>query len=258
LAAFTKLTAEFAFGKENPLVKNGQVATVQAISGTGALRVGAEFLNRFMDPTHPRLVFIPDPSYVNHTPIFANSGFEIQSYSYYNPKTNGLDLNGLLEDAHNAPDRSVFLLHACAHNPTGIDPTFEQWKELSPILLKKNIVCFFDTAYQGFASGSPDKDGAAFRYFAEKGHEILVAQSYSKNFGLYGQRVGALNIITQNKNQTEIVMSQLNQVIRPMYSNPPLHGARIVSTVFGDEKLNEQWKLMLRQWPIESSVPGKR
>jgi len=134
------------------------------------------------------------------------------------------------------------LLHACAHNPTGIDPSFQQWKQISAQIAERELVCFFDCAYQGFASGDPDHDSEAFRYFVSKGHQILLAQSYSKNFGLYGQRVGALNLITQSSSETKIVLSQLNQVIRPMYSNPPLHGARIVSTVFSQQDLYQQWR----------------
>jgi len=148
----------------------------------------------------------------------------------------------MLEAIKNAPPMSIILLHACAHNPTGIDPTLEQWKEISAVIKGKNLTVFFDSAYQGFASGDPDKDAAPFRYFVKEGHQVLVAQSYAKNFGLYGQRIGALNVLTNNSKETEAVMSQLNQVIRPMYSNPPLHGARIVSTVFGDEALNAQWR----------------
>eukprot|EP01089_Gocevia_fonbrunei_P020562 TRINITY_DN7699_c0_g1_i2.p1 TRINITY_DN7699_c0_g1~~TRINITY_DN7699_c0_g1_i2.p1 ORF type:complete len:352 (-),score=48.11 TRINITY_DN7699_c0_g1_i2:15-1070(-) len=247
LKSFTKVTSEFAFGKDSNIIKENKVATVQSISGTGALRVGAEFLARFLPPENPslqipRTIYLPNPTYVNHNPIFYNNSFQLKSYRYYNPKTNGLDFEGLLADVKSAPDRSVFLFHACAHNPTGVDPTQEQWKILSDTIKPKKHVIFFDSAYQGFASGDPHNDAFSFRLFAAEGHDILVAQSYAKNFGLYGQRVGALNIVTQNEGETKAVMSQLNQVIRPMYSNPPQFGARIVSTVFEDPELTEQWK----------------
>ncbi|ELR25647.1 glutamicoxaloacetic transaminase, mitochondrial, putative [Acanthamoeba castellanii str. Neff] len=240
---FCKRTSEFAFGETNPLLKDKRVATVQAISGTGALRVGAEFLSRFLPPTHKGVsVYVADPTYVNHLPIFKLNGFEIKRYRYYDPNTNGLDLKGFVEDLQNAPEGSVILLHACAHNPTGVDPSFEQWKLVSDACKERRHVVFFDCAYQGFASGDIDRDGAAFRYFAQEGHQVLVAQSYAKNMGLYGQRVGALNIVTSDAKETEAVMSQLNQVIRPMYSNPPAYGARIVGTILSDPTLRAQWQ----------------
>jgi len=196
---FTKSSAAFAFGPDSPLIKEKKVATVQAISGTGALRVGAEFLARFLPPSlKGTSVYLPDPTYVNHNPIFKNNGFSLKKYRYYDSKTNGLDIKGLIEDIKNAPSGSVFLFHACAHNPTGVDPSFEQWKQLADVMKDKKHVTYFDCAYQGFASGDPDRDAAAFRHFASQGQQVIVAQSYAKNFGLYGQRVGALNIVTAN------------------------------------------------------------
>jgi aspartate aminotransferase len=241
LKDFTRLTSEFAFGEDSPLLKEKRVATVQAISGTGALRVGAEFLSRFLPQDVARVVYLSDPTYVNHYPIFKNTGFELKNYAFYNPKTNALDWDGLVRDMKNAPKRSVFLLHACAHNPTGMDPSHEQWKALSKIAKEKQHVLFFDSAYQGFASGDPARDAFSYKTFAQDGNDILVAQSYAKNFGLYGQRIGAINVVTSGEKETKVVMSQLNQVVRPMYSNPPLHGARIVATVFGDKELRAQW-----------------
>jgi len=237
---FVKQTAEFAFGNGSPLLRDKKVATVQTISGTGALRVGAEFLSRFLP--HKPDVYLPDPTYVNHFPIFTLNGFKLKNYRYYDPKTCALDFKGLMDDVKAAPNRSIFLFHACAHNPTGVDPNFEQWKKISEVAKEKEHVILFDSAYQGYASGDPDKDGAPFRHFADQGHQVLVAQSYAKNFGLYGQRVGALNIVTSNDKETDIVMSQLNQVIRPMYSNPPAYGAYIVGTVLSDKELRAQWQ----------------
>ena len=248
LPEFCKETRKFLFGPTG-VVSEGRVATVQSISGTGALRVGAEFLARFLpeDPElsnkHiPRTVYLPDPTYVNHFPIFMNNSFKVKRYRYYNSKNCNLDINGLLEDVSNAPKNSLFLFHACAHNPTGVDPSMEQWKQISDACLKKQHIIFFDSAYQGFASGDSDKDAAAVRHFVDQNHKgLLVAQSYAKNMGLYGQRVGALNIITDSEKQTKIVMSQLNQVIRPMYSNPPGFGAQIVTTIFTDEECRQMW-----------------
>jgi len=214
---------------------------VQTISGTGGLRVGAELLGK-SGFNVSGFVYLPDPSYVNHIPIFQNANFKIRYYRYYNTKTNRLDISGFLDDILTAPARSVFLLHASGHNPTGYDPTFDEWKKISDALMEQNAICFFDSAYQGFASGDPEADSAAYRHFLAEGHPILLAQSYSKNFGLYGQRVGALNVVTSTSKETKVVLSQLNQVIRPMYSNPPLHGARIVSTVFNTPEIYQQWK----------------
>jgi len=238
---FTEATAKFAFGKENPLLTENKIATVQTISGTGGLRVGAELLGKHGFNVSG-YVYLPDPSYVNHIPIFQNAHFKVRYYRYYNTKTNRLDIPGFLDDILTAPARSVFLLHASGHNPTGLDPTLEEWKKLSEALMEQNAVCYFDSAYQGFASGNPEADSAAYRHFLAVGHPILLAQSYSKNFGLYGQRVGALNVVTTNSKETKTVLSQLNQVIRPMYSNPPLHGARIVATVFNTPEIYSQWK----------------
>jgi aspartate aminotransferase len=241
LVDFTQASANFAFGKDHPVLKEHKVATVQTVSGTGALRVGAELLGK-SGFNVSGYVYIPNPSYVNHTPIFQNANFKIRQYRYYDLKTNRLDIPGMIADIQDAPARSIFLLHASGHNPTGLDPTFEEWKKLSEALMNQNAICFFDSAYQGFASGDPESDSAGYRHFINEGHQILLAQSYAKNFGLYGQRIGALNVITNNAKETKVVMSQMNQVIRPMYSNPPAHGARIVATVFNTPELFEQWK----------------
>jgi aspartate aminotransferase len=241
LADFTQASANFAFGKDNQVLKDHKVATVQTVSGTGGLRVGAELLGKFGFNVSG-FVYIPQPSYVNHIPIFQNANFKIRYYRYYNTKTNRLDIPGFIEDIQSAPARSVFLLHASGHNPTGLDPTFEEWKQLSDALMEQNSICYFDSAYQGFASGDLEADSAAYKYFVSEGHQIILAQSYAKNFGLYGQRIGALNVVTSSQKETKVVLSQLNQVIRPMYSNPPLHGARIVSTVFNTPELFDQWK----------------
>lgn len=249
LAEFGTRTAEFAFGKDAAVLKDKRVATVQSVSGTGALRVGAEFLAKYLPPANltsggkgKPFLYLSDPSYVNHFAIFRTAGFEVVQFRYYDRATNRLDIEGMLEDLRKAPKGAVLLLHASAHNPTGVDPSQEEWRRISKVAQERELVCFFDSAYQGFASGDPDRDGWAYRYFVEQGHQVLVAQSYSKNFGLYGQRVGALNVTTDSPKETAAVLSQLNQVIRPMYSNPPLHGARIVATVFGNPEIRSQWE----------------
>eukprot|EP00794_Sanderia_malayensis_P018592 gene18592-20458_t len=238
-ADFTRESAKLAFGEDNPCLKNGLNATVQTISGTGSLRVGANFLRKFWsaDP----VLYLPTPSWGNHTPIFAHAGFELKKYRYFDPATNGLDIAGLLEDLNNIPDKSIVLLHACAHNPTGVDPSPEQWKEISSIMKKKSHFAYFDMAYQGFASGDIDRDAFAVRHFIEDGHNILLSQSYAKNMGLYGERVGGLTVICDSQEEAKAVESQLKILIRAIYSNPPINGARIATQLLTNAELRAQW-----------------
>ena len=165
----------------------------------------------------------------------------VERYRYYNRATNALNLSGLLEDIGNAPNGSVVLLHACAHNPTGCDPTHDEWKTICELIQTKHLIAFFDSAYQGFASGNAEQDAWALRYFVKQGVPVLLAQSFAKNFGLYGERCGTLSVICDSAEQREIAMSQLRLVIRPMYSNPPKHGSSIVRTILSDEKLTAQY-----------------
>lgn len=241
LKAFTKETAKFAFGADSKPLNEGRVVTAQTVSGTGALRVGAEFLSRFLPNSVDRTIYVSNPTYVNHYAVFGNAGFKVEHYDYFDPKTCKLNFEAFCKSVKDAPKSSVFLLHACAHNPTGVDPTQQQWTKLLDIFREKQHICFFDCAYQGFASGDTTKDGFAFGLFANNNIPILLAQSYAKNFGLYGQRIGAINVVVNQVEQAAKVKAHLNQVIRPMYSNPPAHGARIVSTVLGDETLRKQW-----------------
>lgn len=238
-ADFCKLSIQLALGDDSQHVANGLNVTTQGISGTGSLRIGAAFINGFFPG--PKVVYLPTPSWGNHTPIFKHSGVDVKSYAFFDPKTCGFDFQGTLNDINKMPEKSVILLHACAHNPTGVDPNFEQWKELSALIKKKNLFPFFDMAYQGFASGDCTKDAQAVRYFVNEGHCIALAQSYAKNMGLYGERAGAFSIITDNKEEAAKVMSQIKIIIRPMYSNPPLHGARLVTEVLSDQELRKQW-----------------
>uniref|UniRef100_A0A8C5L8X2 Aspartate aminotransferase, mitochondrial n=1 Tax=Jaculus jaculus TaxID=51337 RepID=A0A8C5L8X2_JACJA len=176
LAEFCKASAELALGENNEVLKSGRFVTVQTISGTGALRIGASFLQRFFK--FSRDVFLPKPSWGNHTPIFRDAGMQLQGYRYYDPKTCGFDFTGAMEDISKMPEQSVLLLHACAHNPTGVDPRPEQWKEMATVVKKKNLFAFFDMAYQGFASGDGNKDAWAVRHFIEQGINVCLCQSY--------------------------------------------------------------------------------
>lgn len=233
-AEFCKLSAALALGETGP-----QVTTVQSISGTGALRIGGAFFNAWWEGN--KEVYLPSPSWGNHTPIFKHSGLKVGTYTYYDPKTCGFNFQGALDDISKIPERSIILLHACAHNPTGVDPKPEQWVELSQLIKKRNLYPFFDLAYQGFASGDINKDAFAVRQFAKDGHQFALAQSYAKNMGLYGERVGAFSLVCADKDEATRCESQLKILIRPMYSNPPIHGAHLVREILSSANLRAEW-----------------
>ncbi|XP_072374736.1 aspartate aminotransferase, mitochondrial-like [Scyliorhinus torazame] len=239
LADFNKACAELALGDNNDVIKSGRYITVQTISGTGSLRIGANFLQRFYK--NSREVYLPKPSWGNHTPIFRDAGLEVKGYRYYDPKTCGFDFAGALEDISNIPEQSIILFHACAHNPTGVDPKSEQWKELAAIVKKRNLFPFFDMAYQGFASGDADKDAWSVRFFLDQGINLVLSQSYAKNMGLYGERVGGFTVVCSDAEEAKRVESQLKILIRPMYSNPPMNGARIAATIMNTADLRKEW-----------------
>merc|ERR1719382_406167 len=226
---FCKEAAKLAFGDDSPVIKEGLNVTVQGISGTGSLRIGAEFISKHF-PLN-RTIYLPKPSWGNHTPIFKHAGFDV----------GGLDFAGAMTDISNIPEGSVILLHACAHNPTGVDPTLEQWKEMSAVIKKRNLLPFFVMAYQGFASGDVDKDAAALRLFVDEGHTVLLAQSFAKNMGLYGERAGAFTVCCSSKEEATRVESQVKIIVRPLYSNPPRHGARIAAEVLTNPDLRTEW-----------------
>ncbi|CAH0493612.1 unnamed protein product [Peronospora effusa] len=236
---FVDLSLQFAYGEDSEALKEGRITGVQTISGTGGVRLAGEFFTKFMGQKTP--VYLPNPTWGNHIPVMENAGMEVRRYTYYEPASRGLDFSGLMNDMEGAPNGSVFLLHACAHNPTGVDPTIEQWKQIADVMKEKKHVPFFDCAYQGFASGDATRDAAAIRHFVKEGHNVILSQSYAKNFGLYGERVGALSFVTASKEEAERVQSQLKIIIRPMYSNPPIHGSLIVSTILSDAQLKKQW-----------------
>jgi len=238
---YGRLSANLAFGDGNAIVSEGRNVTVQCISGTGSLRVGANFLSTWFPGN--KTIYLPKPSWGNHTPIFKHAGLKVASYGYYDPKTCGLDFAAACEDIKKIPENSIILLHACAHNPTGVDPRPEQWKELSALVKERKLYAFFDMAYQGFASGDVDADAFAVRQFLEDGHNICLAQSYAKNMGLYGERAGAFTVVCQDKEEASRVNSQIKILIRPMYSNPPIHGARIVSEILSNPDLRAEWLL---------------
>lgn len=239
LAAFNKATVELLLGADNPIINEGRVATVQSLSGTGSLRLAAAFIQRYLPGAK---VLISSPTWGNHKNILNDAAVPWSEYRYFDPKTVGLDFEGMVADIKDAPRGSIILLHGCAHNPTGIDPTPEQWDIIADVIQEKGHMAFFDVAYQGFASGSLDDDASSVRRFAARGMELFISQSYSKNLGLYAERIGATNVITSSPEVATRIKSQLKRLARPMYSNPPVHGARIVANVVGDPALFDEWR----------------
>lgn len=237
LPEFTSAALTLAYGKESTAMD--RTAITQSISGTGALRIGAEFLSKFYPGS--KNIYIPNPSWANHGAVFTQAGLNVNKYRYYNKDTIGLDFEGLVADVKAAPKGSIFLFHACAHNPTGVDPTPEQWREIEVAVKASGHYAFFDMAYQGFASGDIHKDAFALRHFVAQGHNVCLAQSFAKNMGLYGERVGAFSIVCDSVEEKKCVDSQIKILVRPMYSNPPVHGARIASQILNTPVLYDQW-----------------
>jgi len=237
--AYTALCAKMLFGEDSKVVDAGLVATAQTLSGTGALRLGAEFMKRYAPGT---AVYVSSPTWGTHNSIMDHAGVPLKSYRYWDAANRNLDLTGMLADLEAAPEGSVVMLHAAAHNPTGVDPTAEQWDQIKAVCAAKKHVCWFDSAYQGFATGCLEKDAYALRSFADDGLPLFVSQSFAKNFGLYGERVGTFNITCGSPETVKNVMSQLDVIIRNLYSNPPKHGANIVKTVLSDPALYQEWR----------------
>ncbi|GAV90256.1 Aminotran_1_2 domain-containing protein [Cephalotus follicularis] len=243
IAEYNQLSAKLTFGADSSAIKEDRVTTVQCLSGSGSLRIGADFLARHH---HNHTIYISEPTYRNHPNFFLIAGFEVKYYRYYDPKTCGLDFQGLLEDLGSASSGSVVLLQACGHNPTGVDPTLQQWEQIRQLMRSRELLPFFDCAYQGFVSGNLDVDAQSVRLFVADGGECLAAQSYSKIMGVYGERVGALHLVCKTADLASKVEGQLKLVIRPMYSNPPIHGASIVAAILKDRDLYNQWTIELK------------
>lgn len=237
---FSKAASRMLLGEDSPAIKENRTLGVQTLSGTGALRVGADFLARCAGFTN---FYMSAPTWPNHRLVFLHAGFKnCHTYRYWNPSKRNLDFEGMLEDLENAPEDSAIILHACAHNPTGLDPTEEQWKQIADLMERKKLFPFFDCAYQGFASGDLVKDSWAVRYFISRGFELLCAQSFAKNFGLYNERAGNLTIVFKDSSAIVNSRAQITLLVRGNYSNPPCHGVRIVSKVLNDPALFEEWQ----------------
>lgn len=240
LQSFIDKSVGVAYGADNKVIKEGRVAAVQSISGTGCIRVGFEFLRNFF-PNKNAEVYVPDPTWPIHKTVQERIGFKCNQYRYYNRATKSFDINGMLEDLDKAANEQIVLFHVCAHNPTGCDPSKEQWSQILDVVKRKQHLAVFDSAYQGFASGSLEEDAYSLRHFVENYDRIMLFQSFAKNFGLYGERAGNLSIICDSKEEKAVVMSRLKQMARNLYSNPPLNGARIVDTILSDPNLTQMW-----------------
>ncbi|KAK3805619.1 MAG: aspartate aminotransferase [Benniella sp.] len=241
LESFRKAASKLILGADSKAIEEGRVGAAQCISGTGAVYAGAYFLSKHY-PFKKAACYISKPTWANHRAIFEGVGIPVLEYPYWNEKTKGLDLEGMLNTMREAPSGSIFLLHPCAHNPTGVDPTAEEWKQIADVMEERGHFTFFDTAYQGFASGSLDKDAASVRYFAERGFEMFIAQSFSKNFGLYSERAGNLTIVAKSAEVKNKIESQIAKAQRASISNPPAYGVRLVSMVLNDAELYKEWE----------------
>ena len=238
LAVYDKAVQALVFGAHTAAAREGRIATVQTLGGTGGLKVGADFLRR---TTGADKVLISDPSWENHRALFTQAGFEVESYPYYDAGTRGVRFAEMLATLHAAPAGTVVVLHACCHNPTGCDLDDAQWQQVVEAVRASGLVAFLDMAYQGFGDGIA-QDGAVVQRFLEAGVDFLVASSFSKSFSLYGERVGALSVVCGTTSEAARVLSQLKIVVRTNYSNPPTHGAQIVATVLTTPELRVQWE----------------
>ena len=243
LASYDSAVQKLLFGQDAALLQAGRVITTQSLGGTGALKIGADFLKRLLPEA---CVAISNPSWENHRALFESAGFPVHNYRYYDAASQGVDRQGMLDDLRALPARSIVVLHACCHNPTGVDLELDDWKAVLEVLREREHVPFLDIAYQGFGDGI-DEDAFAVRLFAESGLNFLVSSSFSKSFSLYGERVGALSIVTDSQEESTRVLSQVKRVIRTNYSNPPTHGATVVGNVLNSTELRAMWEQELAE-----------
>jgi len=237
LAQFDQLAQQLKFGAEHPAVKEKRIVTVQSLGGTGALKIGADFLRRISPDAQ---VWISDPSWENHRALFEFAGFKVNTYPYYDSTTHGCNFEAMLGALRQLDAGEIVVLHACCHNPTGVDLKPEQWRRVLDVVKERSLVPYLDFAYQGFGQGL-DADAHAVRLFASECPAVLVAGSFSKSLSLYGERVGALSIVTESTTEAARVLSQLKRIIRTNYSNPPTHGGQISTAVLGNPELRSLW-----------------
>ncbi len=243
IAAYDSAVKGLVFGADSEAVTSGRVATVQAIGGTGGLKVGADFLKKLQPDAK---VLISDPSWENHRALFTNAGFVVESYPYYDAAKRGVDFDAMLGALNAAAANTIVVLHACCHNPTGYDITAEQWDQVVAAVKSKNLIAFLDMAYQGFGNGIQE-DGAVIGKFVDAGLTFFVSTSFSKSFSLYGERVGALSVLCTDKEEAGRVLSQLKIAIRTNYSNPPIHGGAVVAAVLNDPARRAVWEKELAE-----------
>jgi aromatic-amino-acid transaminase len=237
LPAYGPAIQRLVFGNDSTAVAEDRIVTLQTLGGTGALKVGADFLKRISPDAQ---VWISDPSWENHRGLFEGAGFVVNSYPYYDAAARGVNFKAMMDSLRTLPAGSIVLLHACCHNPTGVDLSDQQWKDVVAVVKQRELIPFLDIAYQGFGDGI-DADAHAVRMFAESMAPVFVANSFSKTFSLYGERVGGLSVVTQDSDEAARILSQIKRVIRTNYSNPPTHGGQIVTTVLNDEQLRALW-----------------
>ena len=238
IAAYDRAVRNLVFGAESEVVQAGRVVTVQALGGTGSLKVGADFLRRFAPGAQ---VWISDPSWENHRALFESAGFTVNSYPYYSVPTHGLDFDGMIGALERMPAGAIVVLHACCHNPTGVDPDDQQWGRIIEVVRARMLLPFLDIAYQGFGAGI-DADGAIVRRFAATPGPLFVASSFSKSFSLYGERVGAVSIVGADRDEAARVLSQIKRVVRSNYSSPPSFGGQVVAMILETPELRLLWE----------------
>lgn len=240
---YNKQVQALLFGAESNIISDKRAVTIQGLGGTGALKVGADFLRRFFPESD---LYISNPSWENHRALFESAGFHVENYPYYDAATHGVDFDGMMAALQNLPARSIVVMHACCHNPTGVDLTDAQWDRLIQLFQNTDLIPYLDFAYQGFGAGL-EPDAYAVRAFARAGLSFLVANSFSKSFSLYRERVGALTIVTADEGEAKRVLSQLKRVIRTNYSSPAAHGANVVATILADADLRGVWEKELAE-----------
>lgn len=240
------------FGEGSDIIAEKRAKTAQAPGGTGALRVAGEFIKRQLGDVK---IWISNPTWANHNSVFGSAGLEVSQYTYYNADTQDKDFPAMLADLETASEGDVVLLHGCCHNPTGIDPTASEWETLAQVVAKKKLLPLFDFAYQGFAKGV-EEDAEGLRIFSKYNKEILVASSFSKNFGLYNERVGAFTLVADKESVATTAFSQVKAIIRSIYSNPPAHGSAVVTHILNDAELRKEWELEVKE--MRDRIQGMR
>ncbi|CAN5403537.1 aspartate/tyrosine/aromatic aminotransferase [soil metagenome] len=246
IAAYDKAVQQYLLGPDSKAIAEGRVVTAQALGGTGALKLGADFLRRLAPDAK---VAISDPSWENHRALFEFAGFDVIQYAYYDARTGGLALDAMLTSLRSLDRGTIVVLHACCHNPTGVDLSMAQWQQVLDIVIERGLIPFLDIAYQGFGD-SIDSDAAPVRLFVDSGIACFISSSFSKSFSFYGERVGALTIVDHSKDESARVLSQLKRVIRTNYSNPPTHGGSVVAAVLNDAALRAQWEEELAEMRV--------